>query len=344
MRLLPLSVVLLQHANEPGRSHGTGQLLLHQSMQEHLSVVRWTWSGRADNEQLEQQLNTLPRPALLWNAAGSESLVAVDYDTERADSGDAGCADAGAEACNFIIIDGTWQEALKIFRRGPACLQLLPRVALEGGQSAYKLRADFGWRDRFGARGAAEPLCTAECAASLLEQHGADAAGGERLRELLASFQAEYTKANPPDLPHQLQFARHAHAQPATLSETIRSCRWPERRYTEVNAFFSRESYRRKATRGDVVFVLRDADEGAERPLAAIVSAVRCTPSARCKGMYLLQSLCVARSRRRLGLGSALVAAAVADLGPSSSCYCHCAEELYPLYEARARCLSRCLA
>ena len=347
MRLLSLTVVLLQHANEPGRSHGTGQLLLHESMQEHLNVLRWTWSGRADNEQLQQQLQTLPRPALLWNAASrsdgcaaaddgasSDAPDLADADDSLARASRAGSSEPDALPCDYIIIDGTWQEALKIFRRGPEELQRLPRTALEGGRSTYQLRADFGWRERFGARGNAEPLCTAECAASLLEQRGADAVGGERLRRLLGEFQAEYMKSHAPDLPHQAQFARHAHVQPAALPASVRSCRWPERRYAEVNAFYARESYRRKAKRGDVVFVLRDADAHAQRPLAAIVGAVRCTPSAPSKRMYMLQSLCVARSRRRLGLGSALVAAAVADLGPDSACYCHCSEELRPMYEA----------
>ena len=48
------------------------------------------------------------------------------------------------------------------------CLQTLPRVAIDsGGPSSYKLRADFGWRERFGfSADAPEPLCTAEAVKS----------------------------------------------------------------------------------------------------------------------------------------------------------------------------------
>ena len=47
----------------------------------------------------------------------------------------------------------TWQEALQIFRKGPDCLRACPRAALAAGPSRYILRADYGWRERFGASG-----------------------------------------------------------------------------------------------------------------------------------------------------------------------------------------------
>ena len=53
----PLSIVLLQHANEPQRPTGTGTLLMHPSLAgRHLHVQVLRWSGRADNQALQQQL------------------------------------------------------------------------------------------------------------------------------------------------------------------------------------------------------------------------------------------------------------------------------------------------
>ena len=69
-------------------------------------------------------------------------------------------------------------------------------------------------------------------------------------------------------------------------------------------------------------------------PLTAILGAVRCTPAEQEAGLYLLQSLCVARGQRRRGLGRALLAAAVADLGEGARCYLHASEDLVPLYAA----------
>eukprot|EP00966_Prymnesium_polylepis_P162919 3765301-Prymnesium_polylepis.1 len=67
-------------------------------------------------------------------------------------------------------------------RKGPPQLQALRRVALRSTlPSRYSLRADRGWRDRFGALSAAGGdglLCTAETVAALLDVCG-DAAGGD---------------------------------------------------------------------------------------------------------------------------------------------------------------------
>ena len=63
---------------------------------------------------------------------------------------------------------------------------------------------------RFGASGDAEPLCTAEAAASLLEQRGGDEAGGAAVRALLDDFQREYAEAHPHLHPHLVQFAARA--------------------------------------------------------------------------------------------------------------------------------------
>lgn len=184
----PLRLILLQHANEAKRKSATGPLLLHDDLASHLCVERWTWSGRADSESVARRIQELPRPKLLW----TDAHVAP---TASAEGNDAEEADEAA----FVLLDGTWQEARAIFRKGPSVLRELPRVALRGGSaSTYALRGDFGWKSRFG--GAADDggalLCTAETAASLLDARG-DTAGGDRVRVALDDFQREYAQAHP---------------------------------------------------------------------------------------------------------------------------------------------------
>ncbi len=185
-RAAPLSVLLLRHANEPTRRTGTGPLLEHAAMLEHLSVERAEWSGRADNARLEERLERLPSPALLWTD-GAAATSAPNY--ERGDPR------------TFIIIDGTWQEARKIFRKGPPMLRALPRIALRPkAASTYTLRGNFGWRRRFSALehdDGERLLCTAEAAAELLDEIVGDSGGGEELRGVLAQFQQEVRSGVP---------------------------------------------------------------------------------------------------------------------------------------------------
>ena len=127
---LPLSVVLLQHTRELGRPTATGPLLVHDSLQPHLRVQSWTWAGRGDNDRIERQLETLTAPVLLWTGAGDNT----------ADTDDAAAVDDGPH--DYIVLDGTWQEAKSIYRKGPDCLRACPRAALVGGPSSYVLRGD----------------------------------------------------------------------------------------------------------------------------------------------------------------------------------------------------------
>jgi DTW domain-containing protein YfiP/predicted N-acetyltransferase YhbS len=96
----------------------------------------------------------------------------------------------------YILLDGTWQEARAMYRKGPARLREVRRLALAPTRpSIYVLRRDRGWRSRFGGVGGGcggELLCTAECAAELLEAVAADTVGGGTLRRLLGEFQRRY--------------------------------------------------------------------------------------------------------------------------------------------------------
>ena len=185
----PLHLILLQHANEAKRKTATGPLLLHDDLESHLCVERWVWSGRADSDSVARRIQELPRrPKLLWTDAHVTSTASAEDNHEEED-----------EAA-FVLLDGTWQEARAMFRKGPPMLRELPRVVLRGSSasSTYALRGDFGWRSRFG--GAADDgsalLCTAETAASLLDLRG-DTVGGDRVRNVLDEFQLEYAQTHP---------------------------------------------------------------------------------------------------------------------------------------------------
>ncbi len=84
-------IVLLQHANEPSRPTGTGKLLAHDSLAQHLRFEQWSWAGRADNDQIEQQVAQLDRPTLLWTSSNPDDEAAA---TPTADA-------------DYIIIDAT---------------------------------------------------------------------------------------------------------------------------------------------------------------------------------------------------------------------------------------------
>ena len=225
-----LRLVLLQHINELSRATtATAPLLLDESLRPHVRVERWTWSGRADNADVERRLSRLERPALLWTDGRTDGPSAHEEHEES------GAGDGEASGASYVLLDGTWQEARTLFRKGPAALRALPRVALRTSTpSTYFLRGDYGWRARFrgtaasaadeptekrGAGGggggakksssesASEPqlLCTAEAGAAILEQTGRRAAA-QRVRALLGSFQDEYVRTHP----HLLAKARAA--------------------------------------------------------------------------------------------------------------------------------------
>ncbi len=98
----------------------------------------------------------------------------------------------------FVLLDATWPEARKMFRKTP-CLDALPVLSLQPATlSRYQLRRS--------TRG--EHLCTAEVAALCLELAG-DIQASRQLDAWLDTFTAHY------------QAARHQHA-PRLPEETLR--------------------------------------------------------------------------------------------------------------------------
>jgi DTW domain-containing protein YfiP len=155
LNCLCLSICLLTHSAEINRVTNTGKLATQVLRQEQCSTI--TWGGRDDNDRVERELRSLSDggdAVLLWiDRHGSAPPPLVDRDPL------------------YVVIDATWQEAQKIFRKGPSILRQLPRLSLNlEGESKYLLRRDYGYKKKFGEDN--KLLCTAEVCASILRKEG----------------------------------------------------------------------------------------------------------------------------------------------------------------------------
>ena len=146
------------------------------------SVV--VWGGRNDNPSTEKIINSFPvAPVLMWTDTtrsidvSSAPLKSDDYDKV------------------FIILDGTWQEAEKMYRKGPSILRRLEKLHLSSvgstdkdliSSSRYVLRRDFGYRHKYGTDDGCSLLCTAESCAGILRGAGLLSVEEELLRSLVA--------------------------------------------------------------------------------------------------------------------------------------------------------------
>ncbi|MDO6461258.1 tRNA-uridine aminocarboxypropyltransferase [Granulosicoccaceae sp. 1_MG-2023] len=157
-----LNFILLTHSRELAKSSNTGQLLLQAA---DINAGRIVWSRTEPDETLLAQI-AAGGVGLAWPDGADSSAVPV----------------TACQSC--ILIDGTWQEARKIFNRS-AYLQSLPRLQPQvQGPSCYKLRRN--QREN--------GLSTAECAAALLKQAGQPAVAENLLVEL-QRFQARWRGA-----------------------------------------------------------------------------------------------------------------------------------------------------
>jgi len=96
----------------------------------------------------------------------------------------------------FIMLDGTWTEARKMFRKSP-WLDALPVMSLNvSAPSRYTLREAHGEGQH----------CTAEVAAALLEQAG-DLAAAAELQHYFARFRHAYLAGKPHHPIHALEEA-----------------------------------------------------------------------------------------------------------------------------------------
>ena len=147
--MTPPRILLLTHEHELSKATNTGRVVL-QALGE--SARRVVWRRKEPQADLLRAIEA-GGVALVWPfATGSPAVQA-------------------GEAQAFIVIDGTWQQARKIYNRSPY-LHALPTVALEpDGPSIYTLR-----RNQIGGG-----LCTAEAVACLLRRPELTARGGPAL-------------------------------------------------------------------------------------------------------------------------------------------------------------------
>ncbi|MFT7688710.1 MAG: DTW domain-containing protein YfiP [Candidatus Azotimanducaceae bacterium] len=132
-----MNIFLLTHQRELNKKTNTGSLVVD-VLGEKAHLVIWD--------------RVMPDPVLLRTIA--EGSVALLYP-----STDSQCVSEVSDYQNYIIIDGTWQEAQKIYNRSPY-LKGLPTIEISANKpSAYNLRRN----QREGC------LCTAECAIEILK-------------------------------------------------------------------------------------------------------------------------------------------------------------------------------
>ncbi len=135
-----MNIILLTHQRECFKKTNTDSLVVD-VLREQVRVV--VWDRVAPDPELFRAIDK-GSVALLYPAADSQ-LVSAASDYE-----------------NYIIIDGTWQQAQKIYNKSPY-LKALPAVKVSVNRpSAYHLRRN----QRAGC------LCTAECAIEILKVSG----------------------------------------------------------------------------------------------------------------------------------------------------------------------------
>lgn len=157
---------LLMHHNEFYKPSNTGQLILHSIEGSGCSE----WARLTMAPEFERLMQSRAHEACLVFPAADDYRERMITDTRQL-----------GERPLFIIPDGTWRQARRIFRHS-TYLQSLPVIEPEVAfSSQYRLRKS-------------DPehhLCTAEIAAALLMQLG-DKLAGERLLANFALFNARY--------------------------------------------------------------------------------------------------------------------------------------------------------
>jgi len=135
-----MNIFLLTHQRERFKHTNTGSLVVD-VLGDKAHVIVWN--------------RVTPDPDLLKYIG--EGSIALLYPSD-----DSQLVSEASNFQNYIIIDGTWQEAQKIYNRSPY-LKGLPSVKIQTNKpSTYNLRRN----QREGC------LCTAECAIEILKIRG----------------------------------------------------------------------------------------------------------------------------------------------------------------------------
>ena len=137
-----MNIFLLTHSREIVKKNNTGVLVANVLGDKAKVIV---WERKHPNLELLARIED-KSIALLYPSENSIDIT----------------SDAKAEYENYIVIDGTWQEARKIYNKSPY-LHSLPTIAITATKpSAYTLRRN---QKTHG-------LCTVECAIELCKWQG----------------------------------------------------------------------------------------------------------------------------------------------------------------------------
>ena len=163
-----MQIILLTHERELDRATNTGRLALEVCTQDaDVSLRRIVWQRTEPDRELQAMLK---KPG-----------VGLLYPNSEVQGREVGEAALGGDECEtFILLDGTWQEARKIYNRSPY-LHSAPRIDLPlDAPSRFTLRRN----QREGC------LCTAECVMEIL-QHKGMSETAQRLQQRFTAFLAQ---------------------------------------------------------------------------------------------------------------------------------------------------------
>lgn len=135
-----MKIWLLTHSEEKKKKTGTGKLV-KETLEEECNIIEWSRiSPNEDIINLNINNTLLLYPQEDSNEKASNNMQEVD---------------------NIIILDGTWQQARKMYNQSPYLKSFL-HYEIEGKVSKYTKRRN---QKKMG-------LCTAEAVIHLLEQKG----------------------------------------------------------------------------------------------------------------------------------------------------------------------------
>ncbi len=150
-----MKIYLLTHEREVKRPSNTGNIILH-TLKEISEKLIWQRKN-PDIELLEKIRKN--EAVLLFNKSEGDSIKDI------------------SKIENFVILDGTWQEAGKIYNKSPYLKKMKTFSIQTDKKSIYKLRRN---QKEFG-------LCTAECVMEILRIKG-DYLNAEKLNKAFLEF------------------------------------------------------------------------------------------------------------------------------------------------------------
>ena len=167
-----MKLLLLTHSRELSKKTNTGSLVA-KALGESCRIFPWH-RVTPDAELVQEIANS--SVALLYPGEDSEALNDMSHYQ------------------SYIILDGTWQQAQKMYNQSPY-LKALKKVHIKPTQASI-----FSLRRNQKSSG----LCTAECAVALLEHQGLSGQA-QQLQNTLIKFIDQYGKnTTAPPLQEQL--------------------------------------------------------------------------------------------------------------------------------------------